>query len=218
MIFLKKTLAVVVAGCLLVACQQDAPKAETSNADGSVSTEVSTKTSAEPVNAQTNSEQSAGDTQVTIGTLPPAYQQYLLASYQLIVISEIDRAYEAKHGKSVASDAVNCLLDTAGHANYLAVLEPHAKKVLSAEELEQAGAFFSSSAGQKFGQTLLSHMGAQLPDTEPVTPEEQDIIAKAIDAPFLVKMEESLANMSEEESNEFLIDIMAPEMTRCQLA
>ncbi|MDO4427465.1 MAG: hypothetical protein Q4B88_04980 [Moraxella sp.] len=214
MIFLKKTLAVVVAGCLLVACQKDAPKTEAVNADDSASAEVSAK----PAEVQASTEQPAKDTAVITGTLPPAYQQYLLASYQLIVISEIDRAYEAKHGKPVASEAVNCLLETAGHANYLAVLEPHAKKVLSAEELTQAEAFFSSSAGQKFSQTLLSQMGAGLPATEPLTAEEQAVIAESIEAPFLVKMEEALANMSEEESSEFLIDMMAPEMTRCQLA
>lgn len=124
-----------------------------------------------------------------------------------------------KAEKQLSPEQNACLLSLEGNPNYLAVLEPYFKGILSADEIQEADAFFASDAGRKFAEMLLKQAGAEhLPPFVEPTAAEKAEITKALLKPFIVKVKAKTDAMSEQDAIEFTKPLQQSEMNRCKIA
>lgn len=178
--------ALMIGAVMLTACDKPAPTA-----------------SEEPQTAQTQAQ-----TQTTPTT--NAYLDYQVKVTRTLVAVTLAEDYNLKEEQAM------CVLSKDGTANYLSVLEPHFKKVLSEEDFKEADEFFASETGQKFSAIIDTQLENILKGEENKSTDEQKaIIDEAIDKPFFTKAETHANQMSEEEALAFLQSMTDKEMARC---
>lgn len=139
-----------------------------------------------------------------------AYLDYQVKAMRTLVVRIIFEDYE------LTQTQMTCLLDKDGTANYLLVLEPYFKKILSEEDFKEADEFFASQTGQKFNATIDALFEKALkgePNTE--TDEEKAFLAEVATKPFFKKAETYANQMSEEEALAFLQGMTDKEVVRC---
>lgn len=184
---LKHLFPLLMAGVIgLSACDKPAPTADTPPASD-------TKTTQAPTTPSTN-----------------AYLDYQIKLNRTLVAITLSQDYE------LTELQITCLLSNDSTANYLSVLEPHFKKILSEEDFKEADEFFASETGQKFSTIIDGQLETLLRgETNTSTDEQKAIIDEAIDKPFFTKSEAHANQMSEREALAFLHSMTDKEMARC---
>lgn len=178
--------ALMIGAVMLTACDKPAPTA-----------------SEEPQTAQTQAQ-----TQTTPTT--NAYLDYQVKVTRTLVAVTLAEDYD------LTEEQAMCVLSNDGVANYLSVLEPHFKKVLSEEDFKEADEFFASETGQKFSAIIDIQLENILKGEENKSTDEQKaIVGEAIDKPFFTKAETYANQMSEEEALAFLQSMTDKEIARC---
>lgn len=199
--------------CLLAACQDQAKPAQpTASQTAASAASTATSATASVAEAATASASTMpADIEKLLINSP--YFDFQVAANRTIVIAGIKEA-----SPNLTAEQQACLLSPEGNPNYLAVLEPFVQSVLSKEEIAQADAFFGSDAGRAFTESALRQAGMEnLPPPTPVSSEQKQQINEAVKQPFVVKMQEANAKMSEAESDAFMQKIITAEIQRCGL-
>lgn len=141
------------------------------------------------------------------------YMEFSVQSNRVFVVNHI------KSESQLTPEQNACLLSLEGNPNYLEILEPYVKGILSDDDIKEADEFFASDAGRKFAEMMLKQMGAEnLPPFVEPTDSEKAEIAKALLKPFFVKMKAKTDAMSEQEALDFMMSIVDKEKARCQIS
>lgn len=111
-----------------------------------------------------------------------------------------------------------CIASTDGNTNYVSVLEPYFKGILTDAEIKEADEFLATSAGEKFKEMMYTAFGVTQAPSIPPTAEEQKALAKAMFMPFVVKVKAKTDAMSEEEALTFMGQIVDKEKARCNIS
>ncbi|OOS07845.1 hypothetical protein SAMN02745664_10110 [Moraxella cuniculi DSM 21768] len=192
----------------LTACGGDKP-AETTQ---EVKTETATETKAE----------TTSETTTDTGAMPAEIDKLIIQSPYMEFSVQSNRTFVVNHIKSesqLTPEQNACLLSLEGNPNYLEILEPYVKGILSDDEIKEADEFFASDAGRKFAEMMLNQMGAEnLPPFVEPTDSEKAEIAKAMLKPFFVKMQAKQDAMSEQEALDFIALMVNKEKARCQIS
>lgn len=138
------------------------------------------------------------------------YLDYQVKAMRTLVVRIMSEDYELTQTQMI------CLLDKDGTANYLSVLEPHFKKILSEEDFKEADEFFASQTGQKFNATIdMLFEKALKGEPSAETDEQKALLAEVATKPFFKKAETHANQMSEEEALAFLQSFYDKEVARC---
>lgn len=197
-------LALAVSGLLLTACDK---KAETS---AELKTETKTEAAAptDVAPAPTTSETTSS---------PAALSPYM--DFQVTANRAGIMAIMQQNHPNLTEVQKTCLTSTDGNANYVSILEPHFKSILTDDEIKQADEFLVTSAGEKFKAMMYNAIG--VPNTpafvEPVGKEKEELMAAML-MPFVVKVKTNTDNMSEEEALAFIGQIVDKEKVRCNIS
>lgn len=141
------------------------------------------------------------------------YMDFQVTINRAMIVNSIKSEYELNEIQRA------CLGSIEGNPNYLEVLEPYFKGILTEEEIKEADDFFATSAGQKFAEVLLRQAGAEnLPPFIPPTAEEKEEIVKATTKPFFVKTKADTDAMSEEDAIKFTLPLYEKEIARCKIS
>lgn len=192
----------------LTACGGDKP-AETTQ---EVKTETATETKAE----------TTSETTTDTGAMPAEIDKLIIQSPYMEFSVQSNRVFVVNHIKSesqLTPEQNACLLSLEGNPNYLEILEPYVKGILSDDEIKEADEFFASDAGRKLSDVILHQLGAEnLPPLSEPTAEEKTQIATAMLKPFFVKMQAKQDAMSEQEALDFIALMVNKEKARCKIA
>lgn len=149
-------------------------------------------------------------TQTQTASTTNAYLDYQVKVTRTLVAITLSEDYD------LTKEQATCLLGNDGTANYLSVLEPHFKKILSEEDFKEADEFFVSEVGQKFSAIIDAQLESILKGEEyQGTDEQKAIFAEATSKPFFKKAETHANQMSEEEALAFLQSMTDKEIARC---
>lgn len=141
------------------------------------------------------------------------YMNFQVNVNRTMIVNSLKAEYELSEEQNV------CLSSIEGNPNYMEVLEPYFKGILTEEEIKEADDFFSTGAGQKFTEILLRQAGAEnLPPFIEPTTEEKSEIAKAITKPFFVKVKAKSDAMSEQDAINFALPLYEKETARCKIS
>lgn len=166
--------------------------------------------------------ETAPETKTNTGAMPAEIDKLIIQSPYMDFMVNANRASVVKDIKSefqLSPEQNACLLSLEGNPNYLEVLEPYVKGVLSEDEIKDADEFYASDAGRKFAEMMLKQMGAEnLPPFVEPTDSEKAEIAKALLKPFSVKMKAKTDAMSEEEAINFMVPMVQKETERCKIS
>lgn len=192
----------------LTACGGDKPSETTQKVKTETATETKTET--------------ASETTTDAGAMPADVDKLIIQSPYMEFSVQSNRAFVINHIKSetqLSPEQNACLLSLEGNRNYLAILEPYVKGILTDNDIKEADEFFASDAGRKFAEMMLKQMGAEnLPPFVEPTDSEKAEIAKALLKPFFVKMKAKTDAMSEQEALDFMMSIVDKEKARCQIS
>lgn len=192
----------------LTACGGDKPSETTQEVKAETATETKTET--------------APETTTDTGAMPAEIDKLIIKSPYMEFSVQSNRAFVINHIKSetqLSPEQNACLLSLEGNPNYLAILEPYVKGILTDNDIKEADEFFASDAGRKFGEMMLNQLGAEnLPPFIEPTDSEKAEIAKAMLTPSFVKMRAKTDAMSEEEAINFMLPMVQKEMERCKIA
>lgn len=192
----------------LTACGGDKPSETTQKVKTETATETKTET--------------ASETTTDAGAMPADVDKLIIQSPYMEFSVQSNRAFVINHIKSetqLSPEQNACLLSLEGNRNYLAILEPYVKGILTDNDIKEADEFFASDTGRKFAEMMLKQMGAEnLPPFVEPTDSEKAEIAKALLKPFFVKMKAKTDAMSEQEALDFMMSIVDKEKARCQIS
>ncbi|STZ55687.1 Uncharacterised protein [Moraxella lacunata] len=165
--------------------------------------------------------ETATETKTDTG-IPAGIEKLIIQSPYMEFSVQSNRVFVVNHIKSesqLTPEQNACLLSLEGNPNYLEILEPYVKGILSDDDIKEADEFFASDAGRKFAEMMLKQMGAEnLPPFVEPTDSEKAEIAKALLKPFFVKMKAKTDAMSEQEALDFMMSIVDKEKARCQIS
>lgn len=151
-------------------------------------------------------------TQTQTTPTPNAYLDYQVKVTRTLVAVTLAEDYH------LTEEQAKCVLSNDGIANYLSVLEPHFKQILSEEDFKEADEFFASETGQKFSTIIDTQLDNILKGEENKSTDEQKaIFAEATAKPFFEKAEMHANQMSEEEALAFLQSMVDKEIARCNI-
>lgn len=141
------------------------------------------------------------------------FMDFMVSTHRALVKARIRSELE------LTPEQEACLMGPAGNPNYIQILDPYVKDVLSDEEIQQADVFFATDAGRKFSEIILMATDAKnLSSFVEPTDSEKAEITKAMLQPFFTKMQAKSEAMSEEEVMAILQSLMQKELARCQIA
>lgn len=142
-----------------------------------------------------------------------AYLDYQTNVTRTLVAITLGEDYE------LTAEQQSCLQSKDGNANYLSVLEPYFKGILSEEDFKEADAFFASETGQKFTALINTQLDKTLNGEAPeLTDEDKAIMKEVGEKPFFTKVDAHASNMSEEEALAFLDSMSTKEIERCGIS
>lgn len=194
----------------LTACGGDKPSETKQEVKTETATATETKTETTP------------ETTTDAGAMPADVDKLIIKSPYMEFSVQSNRVFVVNHIKSetqLSPEQNACLLSLEGNPNYLAILEPYVKGILTDNDIKEADEFFTSDAGRKFAEMMLKQMGAEnLPPFVELTDSEKAEIAKALLKPFFVKVKAKTDAMSEEEAMNFMLPMVQKEMERCKIS
>lgn len=198
----------------LTACGGDKPSETKQEVKTETATATETKTETTP--------ETTPETTTDAGAMPADIEKLIIQSPYMEFSVQSNRVFVVNHIKSESQLTLEqnaCLLSLEGNPNYLAILEPYVKGILTDNDIKEADEFFASDAGRKLSDMILNQMGAEnLPPFVEPTDSEKAEIAKALLKPFFVKMKAKMDAMSEEEAMNFMLPMVQKEMERCKIS
>lgn len=208
--FISTFLALAVSASFLTACNKtDTPKTEapTKAENASASVSVANASTAKTVNTD------GMPASVANMIIQSPYMDFQVTANRAMTISAIEQTYP-----NLTDVQKACLSSIEGNANYLSVLEPYFKGILSDDEIKQADEFLVTSAGDKFKEMMYQAMGVpnRPPFIEPDGKEKVEI-TKAMMMPFVAKVKAKTDVMSDEEATAFLQKLAEKELIRCNI-
>lgn len=143
-----------------------------------------------------------------------SYLDYQVNVTRTLVAITLNEDYE------LTAEQQSCLQSKDGDINYLSVLEPYFKGILSEEDFKEADAFFASDSGQKFKALIDAQLDNAFKDELPadLTDEEKAVMKEASEKPFFTKVDAHASKMSQEEALSFLDGMSAKEVERCGIS